>query len=201
MLSQPRKTQEEKSRETREKIISATIAMISESGFSGVTTPRVAELAGVSRGALQYHFSSKDDLVTEAVYEISYRVDEDFQLDKVATAPLPERISYVIDKYWSHYGSDLYLAALEIVITSRFDKGFTDRLGDRFFSNLSNRDLEWLELFSDTGASSEERVSLRRLVLDVMRGMAMRAVISNRAAGSREVELLKQVVLERLSRQ
>lgn len=198
MAVQPKRTQEEKSRETRRKIVEATIEIIGEGGFSRITTPAVAKRAGVSRGALQYHFSSKEELVSEAVYVISYRVDEDLEFARISAAGLPERVSVVIDKYWSLYGSDLYLSALEIVITSRFDRSFTTRLGDKFFGTLSNRDLEWIELFADTKLSVSERVTLRRLVLDVMRGMAMRAVISNRGSVEKEIGLLKDIVLDRL---
>lgn len=198
MAVQPRRTQEEKSRETRRKIVEATIEIIAEGGFSRITTPAVAKRAGVSRGALQYHFSSKEELVSEAVYVISYRIDEDLEFGRIAAASLPERVSAVIDKYWSLYGSDLYLSALEIVITSRFDRSFTARLGDKFFGTLSSRDLEWIELFEDTERSVAERVTLRRLVLDVMRGMAMRAVISDRRSVEKEIGLLKKIVLERL---
>lgn len=193
----PRRTQEEKSRETRRGIVEAAIAIIGEGGFSRMTTPAVARRAGVSRGALQYHFNSKEDLVSEAVYVISYRVNEDLGFERFAALPLAQRVSSVIDTYWSLYGSELFLSALEIVITSRFDRSFTTKLGDKFFGTLSSRDEEWIELFADTPLSVAERVTLRRLTLDVMRGMAMRVIISNRRSVENEVDLLKQIVLKR----
>src|SRR5690606_31510307 len=106
--------------------------------------------------------------------------------ERFAALPLAQRVSSVIDTYWSLYGSELFLSALEIVITSRFDRSFTTKLGDKFFGTLSSRDEEWIELFADTPLSVAERVTLRRLTLDVMRGMAMRVIISNRRSVENE---------------
>ncbi len=39
----------------RDKIVAATIAVVTESGFANATTTVVAERAGVSRGAIQHH--------------------------------------------------------------------------------------------------------------------------------------------------
>jgi AcrR family transcriptional regulator len=54
--------------ERREQIIDAAIQLFSEHGFSGTTTRRLAEAAGVSEAALYLHFDTK-----EALYEAIIR--------------------------------------------------------------------------------------------------------------------------------
>ena len=52
--------------QTRQKIIAATILLVAEQGWHGVTTRAVAERAGVNNAAVNYHFSTKADLLREA---------------------------------------------------------------------------------------------------------------------------------------
>src|SRR3546814_13069479 len=60
-----RRTQEERSAETRESLVAAAIEVLAEVGYVAATTAAIAERASVSRGAIQYHFESKTDLRSE----------------------------------------------------------------------------------------------------------------------------------------
>jgi AcrR family transcriptional regulator len=57
-----RRTQEERRAATRGALLDATIDCLVEYGYHGVTTSRVAERAGVSRGAQVHYFPTKTDL-------------------------------------------------------------------------------------------------------------------------------------------
>ncbi len=52
---------------TRQAIVAATVALIGEVGWAGVTTRAVARRAEVTQGVIHYHFGSKDALLREAV--------------------------------------------------------------------------------------------------------------------------------------
>jgi AcrR family transcriptional regulator len=52
---------------TRERILAATIALIAEVGWSGITTRGIAARADVNVALLHYHFRSKDALLREAL--------------------------------------------------------------------------------------------------------------------------------------
>jgi AcrR family transcriptional regulator len=53
--------------ETRDRILAATIELIADVGWSGITTRGVAARAGVNVALLHYHFGSKDALLREAL--------------------------------------------------------------------------------------------------------------------------------------
>ena len=65
-----RRTNAERSAETRERILEATLACLSEKGYAATSTNDVVRQAGVSRGALNHHFSSKSDLVAAAAVHL-----------------------------------------------------------------------------------------------------------------------------------
>ncbi len=58
--------QQERSETSRRAIVDAALQIIGEGGYQALTTTRIEELAGVSRGLVGYHFHSKQGL-TEAV--------------------------------------------------------------------------------------------------------------------------------------
>ncbi len=51
--------QEERSAETRRRLLDATVACLFERGYAGTTTTELARRAGVSRGAQMHHFPKK----------------------------------------------------------------------------------------------------------------------------------------------
>src|SRR3954466_2105232 len=57
-----RRTQAERSAATREALLDATLACLVEDGYANTTTARVAERAGVSRGAHPPHFPTRATL-------------------------------------------------------------------------------------------------------------------------------------------
>src|SRR6516225_783087 len=59
--------QEERSAETRRRLMDATVACLYERGYAGTTTVEIAARAGVSRGAQLHHFPTKNELVVSAL--------------------------------------------------------------------------------------------------------------------------------------
>jgi len=71
-----RRTQDERSSAMRERLLDATIECLVEYGYTGTTVTRIADRAGVTRGAQVHHFRTKDDLVTAAVKHLAGRSAE-----------------------------------------------------------------------------------------------------------------------------
>src|ERR1700739_4698659 len=66
-----RRTQAERSAAMRTRLLDATVECLVSHGYSGTTTARVAEMAGVTRGAQVHHFRSKEDLVVAAIEHLA----------------------------------------------------------------------------------------------------------------------------------
>lgn len=63
----PNAPKQDRSRATRQRLLEAAVACLAEHGWAGSTVSVVAERAGVSRGAAQHHFPTREDLFTAAV--------------------------------------------------------------------------------------------------------------------------------------
>lgn len=117
-----RRTQEERSADTRERLLSATISCLVERGYANTTTTSVGELAGVSRGAQLHHYRTREELVLAAVeYLFDKRTSEFME----AFARIPrgaDRAKAGIDLLWKIIGSEPFYAWLELAVAGRTDK-------------------------------------------------------------------------------
>src|SRR5687767_6679894 len=71
-----RLTQESRSRAARERLLVATIEVLIDRGYNGLTTKEVAARAGFSSGALVHHYRTKAELVIAATAHIYDRCIE-----------------------------------------------------------------------------------------------------------------------------
>ena len=72
-----REPKQDRSRATRARLLEATIDSLADQGWSATTVGVVAERAGVSRGATQHHFPTREDLITAALdYMFDTRMED-----------------------------------------------------------------------------------------------------------------------------
>ncbi|NNH72001.1 TetR/AcrR family transcriptional regulator [Nocardia uniformis] len=117
----PRRTQEQRSSEMRIRLLDATIDCLVEYGYAGTTTPRVAERAGVTRGAQVHHFGSKTDLVVAAISHLAQRRTEAAMMEIGKIKAGPDPIATVLDFMWELHQGPMFIAAVELWVAGRTD--------------------------------------------------------------------------------
>jgi AcrR family transcriptional regulator len=124
----PRRSQAERSAATRDALLDATIACLVEDGYAHTTTSRVAERAGVSRGAHLHHFQTRQALVAAAMERLAERRGAELL---AAAEDLPqgrERLVQGLDLLWASYANPLFQAALDLWSHARTDADLRERL-------------------------------------------------------------------------
>jgi AcrR family transcriptional regulator len=124
----PRRSQAERSAATRDALLDATIACLVEDGYANTTTSRVAERAGVSRGAHLHHFQTRHALVAAAMERLAERRGAELL---AAAEDLPEgreRLVEGLDLLWASYANPLFQAALDLWSHARTDADLRERL-------------------------------------------------------------------------
>ncbi len=116
-----RRTQEQRSADMRNRLLDATIDCLVEYGFAGTTTPRVAEMAGVTRGAQVHHYPSKTDLVIAAIRHLAAKraeaaIAEIGQLDKIA-----DPVAKLLEVLWDLHSGPIFVATVELWVAGRTD--------------------------------------------------------------------------------
>jgi AcrR family transcriptional regulator len=116
-----RRTQEQRSADTRTRLLDATIDCLVRYGYNGTTTPRVAEMAGVTRGAQVHHFGSKNDLVIAALQHLAAKRTA-AAVGKVADLSTTEDpIGEALELLWDLHQGPMFIAAVELWVVGRTD--------------------------------------------------------------------------------
>jgi len=114
--------QEERSAETRGRLLNATVECLHEFGYAGATTTEIARRAGLSRGAQLHHFHRKQDLVVSALEHVfALRLEQFTQTAVELPVGMEARVSALIDLLWPAFKGPAFYAWLELVVASRTD--------------------------------------------------------------------------------
>jgi AcrR family transcriptional regulator len=171
-----RRTQEERSAETRTRLLDATIESLLELGYTGTTTPVVCARSELSRGALLHHFPTKHDLVIEAVDHLVARMNAEnlAQAARVLTAEDP--LDHMFDVIWANFRQPLFHAALELWVAARTDR----ELHAGLFRAERSRGRGMAQWYASLAGGAAERpgfADLLALTLHLMRGMALQRLM------------------------
>ena len=124
-----RAPKQDRSRITRERLLAASLDLLATQGWAATTVGAVAAAAGVSRGAAQHHFPTREDLITAALQEM---VDQRLRHVREGGVDLPaagpERTRYVAEMIVESYCSDLFKAAVHVWTAAVSDPALRERL-------------------------------------------------------------------------
>ncbi|WP_236791164.1 TetR/AcrR family transcriptional regulator [Amycolatopsis sp. GM8] len=122
MSTPAREPQQERSRTTRRRLIDAAVECLGELGWSGTTVAVIAQRAGVSRGAAQHHFRTREDLVTAAI-EYLGEVQVETLRSRAGELPAGEsRLEAAVDMLLNLYTGPMFRAALQLWVTASTDE-------------------------------------------------------------------------------
>lgn len=189
MVVQTRQRQADRSRETRRKLMEATVECLVERGWAGTTTVLVAERAGVSRGAQLHHFRTRGELVAAAVEYVGAQSVQNM-LDSAAALPATgSRTTAVVEFIIEFFVSPLFTAALELWVAARTDAELTD-LVVTLEARLGR---ECHRLAVGLLDADESRPGVREAVqatLDLARGLALANLLTD--DGRRRARIVRQ---------
>ncbi|MFI1382794.1 TetR/AcrR family transcriptional regulator [Embleya sp. NPDC020886] len=129
MTSAPvREPRQHRSRVTRARLLDAAVEVLAEVGWLGGTVTVVAERANVSRGAVQHHFPTREDLFTAAIDHMAGDLFTRIRLDGARIPPGPEHTETVLDALVSMFRGTLYRAALNLWVAAVQDETLRARV-------------------------------------------------------------------------
>lgn len=190
--------QAQKSAMTRDRILDAAINCFVNLGYTNVTTAKVAQSAGVSRGAMLHHFPSKTELIQAAVEYLHDKLLEDYTQRINAISPSLKgaaRRRAGIEAYWDHLVGDLFVVYNELCVASRSDPELRAILenSQQLFEQHVRESNE--ELFGEWTDRGDRFLLAMDVTKFMMEGMAASRLMTNREA---RVERLINYLADRL---
>ena len=166
---------QDRSRATRESLLDACIDSLAEVGWHGTTVVAVAARAGVSRGAAQHHFPTRDELVGAAMERVGDGVLDRLRTDP-ADVPPEQRLLRTLEIMTDVWDERVGRAAMQLWIAASTDPALRELvlpLERRVSADLQEL---LLDLLGGDPASPEVAQSLR-LTLDVTRGIGLGTLV------------------------
>jgi AcrR family transcriptional regulator len=172
-----RRTQAERSGETRRRILDAALVLLGDKGYAGLRTLDVAQAAGVSKGAQTHHFPSKDDLVVAVVEHVFQRASEQARdrARRVRRGITPdEAIKALISDAQEFFFSELFLIALDLAIQGRLGKAAQNPMTELSAATRLPVEAQWRAALVESGVPGDVADDLLWLTLSIVRGLAVR---------------------------
>ncbi|MBC3839835.1 TetR/AcrR family transcriptional regulator [Streptacidiphilus sp. 4-A2] len=116
-----RAPQQDRSRATRQRLLDAAVECLVEYGWTGTTVTVVAQRAGVSRGAAQHHFPTREALTTAAVEHVTETRATGIQRQLDALPDRAMRTEAVVELIVNWFIGVPFRAALELWVAAATD--------------------------------------------------------------------------------
>ncbi|WP_330250861.1 TetR/AcrR family transcriptional regulator [Nocardia sp. NBC_00565] len=185
----PHEPKQDRSRATRQRLLGATIDCLAEKGWAAATVAVVAERAGVSRGAAQHHFPTREDLITAA---LEYMFDSRTQQAKAEAGTVAAlagglgRTEAVVAGLVESYTGPLFKAALQVWTHAAADPALRERIVplEAKFGRISHRRAVEALGVDDTDPVTHHLV---QATLDMARGLGLADVLTDDSARRKQI--------------
>lgn len=177
-IEHPAGPKQDRSRETRAKLLESAVTCLAQRGWSATTVAVVAEHAGVSRGAVQHHFPTREDLVVGAIEQMAEQRVTAARRSLTPRAgeriPAGEVVRHVVELY----SGELFNAALALWSAAVAEENLRDRVR-RLEARVSR---EAHRLVVDALGADESRPGVREAIqvtLDWARGLGLANLLTD----------------------
>ena len=160
----------------REGLLRAARAELADSGVEGLTLERVARRAGVSKGAVQYAFGSKDQLLGELAHDTLFSIYSDGIAATREGEPID--LTDLVDALSRGLASDegRLVALVALMATARRSEATRDALAN-FYVQTDARIAQSLTDAGITTSSDEELAKVVRGTRGAVLGMFVHWVV------------------------
>ncbi|MGY0060728.1 TetR/AcrR family transcriptional regulator [Streptomyces sp. LZ34] len=171
-----RDPKQDRSRATRRRLLEAAVACLAEHGWARSTVAVVAERAGVSRGAAQHHFPTREDLFTAAVQHVAE--ERSAALRALLSQERPAQAQAVVGELVDLYTGPLFRAALQLWVVASYE----EQLGARVVALEARIGRETHRMAVELLGADETVPGVRESVqgfLDMARGLGLANLLTD----------------------
>jgi AcrR family transcriptional regulator len=173
-----REPKQDRSRATRSRLLEAAIASLAEIGYPASTVAVVAERAGVSRGAAQHHFPTREALFTAALEHMTHVRAAELRRE---LSELPGRrasTGEIVDLTFALFTGQLFRAALTLWVAAAAEPSLREQivaLEARIGREIHRVVVELLDV-DETVPGARETV---QATLDLARGLGLADLLTD----------------------
>lgn len=189
--------QEERSAETRAKVVVAATECVAERGLAGATLTAIAERAGVTWGAIQHQFGEKDALLDAVLLAALAELRRHVAAVAESTPDPAGRVRALLLRCREVLAGPLYRAFFEIQLRrGREADGRTAAWAEVVDAELA---AVWQRLFGELGLPDRQLADAQHFLFAAMNGIAAETMLfPSKALAIRNLEILEETLLRLL---
>ena len=172
-----RRTQDERSKDTQQRVIAAALEMLRRKGYAGFRVSDVAEAAKVSRGAQTHHFPTKDSMVLAALEHIFEQSTEKSLQRVQALKPNDDVIAAFLQDGEDFFFSPFFAVALDLLNLGTHGTKFHKRVKAIARENRLRVEEAWSTALVARGVAEKLAGDILLLSFSIVRGLAIRRLI------------------------
>jgi AcrR family transcriptional regulator len=110
---------------TRRRVLDAVVETVLEVGYYKASSNEIARRAGVTWGAIQHLFGSREQMMLEVVLDILSRFQHRVATAQIDGSSLEARLAQVMDVLAEHYEDPAFLVELQILFDLSVNPGLS----------------------------------------------------------------------------
>ena len=182
-----------KSRRTRTRILDQAARLVREIGYANANNAVIAEAAGLTRGAMLYHFPTRESLIDGLVEHLAAQADALFAEAARNRAPGADVAEHAIDAYWRLLHTPPLTAMRELRSAARTDAAVRERLAP-FIAAFDRAEPESVMALFQPGSTPRGQAG-RDLARFLLEGLANADLTYNsEVRAQRLISMLKRIV-------
>jgi AcrR family transcriptional regulator len=193
---QPRTTRRRRSdgEVTRQRVLDAAVATVLERGYYHASTNEIARRAGVTWGALQHLFGTREALLLELLNDRWGRLHEEMATAEITGDTLEDRLRAVLDVLSTHYAQPEHLVQLQILLDLTHNPGTSQEARRAVAEHGRALNEAWQPLFVQALGPAARFTSLVAYAFLTLRGyltgQLIASSIADTASDARQRDLL-----------
>jgi AcrR family transcriptional regulator len=172
-----RRSQKERSAETSTRLMTATIDLLHDRGLSRTSTPEIARAAGVSRGALTHHFTSREAIISASVAEMLGKTTADLHRFAEDFMKRGGSSDEIVDYIWRMMSDRLFYVTMEYLPEARHNPAFKADLIPTVREFHAGLDAIWTALAARTGVDPDHVRVVMNATMCLVRGMISQTIL------------------------
>ena len=180
---------------TRQRILQAAIDCILDHGYYQTSSNEIARRAGVTWGALQHQFGTREALLLEVVNDRWVKLQDAVANAGIRGGTLEERLAEVLTVLSRHYGRPEHLVAIQILLDLAQSPTTSAATREAVAEHGRQLTRAWRPLFDRALGEAAAEEDLVRYAFATLRGYLVGNLIARSIAETRDDRVPQQLLV------
>jgi AcrR family transcriptional regulator len=176
-------------------MLDAVVECILENGYYEASSNAIARQAGVTWGAIQHQFGTRQALLLAVLEDRWHRLTDRIEATEVSGETLEERLAWVMGALEEHYGTPEYLVFTQIMLDLIQSPASSEATKQAVAAHGRNLTRVWRPLFAEALGEASRDDELVRYAFLAIRGYLSANTMASRLVAQRRDGPIRELLL------